>query len=210
MSLLRNNHTRTSKTGEYATSEDFYRLFTEDMTSLYLFSLLLTGHHETAEQCFVSGFTDSVKGNRVFKEWAHSWAKRTILKNAIQIVAPLPHVGSDNFAVIQTETNGKGQSTQDQSAGMASVLALRDFDRFVLVMSVCERYSDKECSLLLGCSQQDVRDARMRALQQIAESSKRAAAAQRQAIQKTPALAAAVEREAARKQFTWSGDALCR
>src|SRR2546425_8686857 len=70
------------------------------------------------------------------------------------------------------EADGGRQRTQDHQATIASVLALEDFDRFVFVMSVLERYPDKECSDLLGCSEQDVREARMRALQQIAEYTK--------------------------------------
>ena len=70
------------------------------------------------------------------------------------------------------EVGGGLQRTQDHQATIASVLALEDFDRFVFVMSVLERYPDKECSDLLGCSEQDVREARMRALQQIAEYTK--------------------------------------
>jgi hypothetical protein len=37
-------------------------------------------------------------------------------------------------------------------------------------MSVLERYSDQDCTVLLGHSRQDVREARMRALQHVAES----------------------------------------
>jgi len=48
------------------------------------------------------------------------------------------------------------------------VLALADLDRFVFVMSVLEAYSEKECSLLLGCSPLEVHDALTRALDHIA------------------------------------------
>jgi hypothetical protein len=49
------------------------------------------------------------------------------------------------------------------------VLGLEEFERFVFVLSVLERYSDQDCSLLLGCSRQDVREARIGALQHVAE-----------------------------------------
>ena len=48
------------------------------------------------------------------------------------------------------------------------VLALENFERFVFVISVLERYSDQECALLLGCSIQDIRETRVRALEHIA------------------------------------------
>ena len=65
--------------GQYATVADFKRIFIEDVNQLYLLSLLLTGDHEKAEQCFVEGIGESAKGNHVFKEWERSWARRTIM-----------------------------------------------------------------------------------------------------------------------------------
>ena len=53
---------------------------------------------------------------------------------------------------------------------IGSILGLADFERFIFVMSVLEGYSEQDCSALLGCSAQDVRDARVRALQQVTES----------------------------------------
>jgi hypothetical protein len=50
---------------------------------------------------------------------------------------------------------------------IAAVLGLEPFERFVYVMTVLERYSDQDCSLLLGCVRRDVLDARSRALPQI-------------------------------------------
>jgi hypothetical protein len=41
------------------------------------------------------------------------------------------------------------------------------FERFVYVMSVLERYSDLDCSVLLGCARREVVGARIRAFQQI-------------------------------------------
>jgi hypothetical protein len=37
-----------------------------------------------------------------------------------------------------------------QDAPFAIVLALEDFERFVYVLSVLERYSDQTCAVLLG------------------------------------------------------------
>jgi len=41
---------------------------------------------------------------------------------------------------------------------------LSQLERFVFVMSVLARYSDRECSILLNCTSQDVVDARLVAL----------------------------------------------
>ena len=67
----------------YATATDFCAVFKAHSDDLYQLAFLLTADHEKAEQCFVSGLEDSVTENHVFKDWAHSWAKRAIVRNAI-------------------------------------------------------------------------------------------------------------------------------
>jgi hypothetical protein len=183
MNLLRKNHIDTRQAGEYATSEDFCKLFTEDMAGLYQLSFVLAANHEKAEQCFVAGLTDCMNSKSVFKQWARSWAKRTIVKNAVRILAPRPNQANGAFAGIHPESDGTHQRTQDQHPAIANVLALGDFDRFVFAMSVLERYTEKECSVLLRCSRHDVREARMRAPQQIAEYTKHDTAGQEDSIQ---------------------------
>src|ERR1700746_791986 len=77
----------------YASTADFERIFTEDMSALYLLSLLLTGERDKAEECFVAGIGESTRGNRVFKEWARSWTRRTIIQSAIRLIAPRHRTG---------------------------------------------------------------------------------------------------------------------
>src|ERR1700751_225377 len=74
----------------YASCEDFHTIIIEDMNELYQLSFLLTRDSAKAERCFVSGLEDCVAGNRVFREWARSWAKRTIVQNAIRELKPRP------------------------------------------------------------------------------------------------------------------------
>jgi DNA-directed RNA polymerase specialized sigma24 family protein len=149
----------------YASSDDFCRIFSEETTALYRLSFLLTADPQKAEQCFASGLDDSVKGNPVFKEWARSWARRTIIQNAVRLINPRP---IEEYA--RPNLNRSGESLRSEPAGVAGVLELAPFERFVFVMSVLERYSDQECSLLLSCSPRDVIAARSRALQQIVGS----------------------------------------
>jgi DNA-directed RNA polymerase specialized sigma24 family protein len=157
MTWLQQIRAGKANANEYVPGEDFYRVFTENLDGLYQLALLLTGDPEKAEQCFVAGLEDSVKAGPPFKEWTHSWAKRVIIKNAIRAVRP--HPGATGSPVTAYSEN---RST------MENVLALGDFERFVFVMSVLERYSEQECSMLLGCSLQDVRTARIQALKQLA------------------------------------------
>jgi hypothetical protein len=143
---------------------DFQTLFTEGLVGLYLLSYLLTGSLEKAEGCFVTGIEDDVKSNSVFKEWARSWTRRAIAQNAIRMMAPRPNHSARRIGSL--DLVDKPQGTQEIDAAIATVLALEDFERFVFILSVLERYSDQDCSLLLSCSQEEVEQARMRALQQ--------------------------------------------
>lgn len=146
----------------YASGDDFRRVFHEETDNLYRLAFLLTADHAKAQQCFVAGFEDAVKGSAVFKEWAHSWARRMIIQNAIQAINPHP---MEEYA--PSSFDGSGTTLADEQAETAAVLRLEPFERFVYVMSVLERYSDLDCSVLLGCARRDVIAARIRGLQQI-------------------------------------------
>jgi DNA-directed RNA polymerase specialized sigma24 family protein len=158
------NPKREDTVALYATSADFERLFADNVDSLYQLAFLLTGDHKLAEQCFVAGVDDSVHGNNVFREWAHSWAKRTIIQLAIRALQPKP---SEPDSTEDLDTLGGLRSIPDRHDVVDKLLSLDAFDRFIFVMSVLERYSEHECALLLGCTPPDVREARTRALQQM-------------------------------------------
>ena len=154
-----------TKPTPYANRDDFRQVFDEDMNSLYLLSFLLTADHEKAEQCFVSGMEDAVQGNPVFKEWARSWARRVIIVNAVRAINPRPMEENGRWKSATVSNNGK--TPPAEQVEIARVLALDPFERFVYVMTVLERYSDQDCSLLLGCARRDVVAARTRAFEQI-------------------------------------------
>jgi hypothetical protein len=161
--MLEACRTATHKPTPYATSADFCRIFREDMNRLYLLSLLLTGDQVKAESCFVLGLEDVGKGNPVFREWAQSWARRTIIQKAIEMIQPRPTDGSTS------EAAEAGHAPAELSE-MVAVVELPVFERFAFVMSVLERISDQECSLLLDCSRSEVSTARRRAFQRIGRS----------------------------------------
>jgi hypothetical protein len=153
---------RTTSPTSYASSVDFCRIFYEETDSLYQLSFLLTADRDKAQQCFVSGLEDSLKGSRVFKEWARSWARRAIMQNAVRVINPRP-MGEN----VPSSFNSSGKTLLAEPAEIAAILERAPFERFVYVMSVLERYSDQDCSVLLGCSRRDVNAARIRAVQQI-------------------------------------------
>ena len=167
--MLGTRQVSDKQTRTYATGGDFCRIFKKDMNRLYLLSFLLTGDRSMAEKCFVRGLDDSAEGNPVFKEWARSWAGRTIIRNAIQMIRPRP---TDSGASKSTSVGSAGHE-MTEAAEIAEIIDLPAFDRFALVMSVLERYSDQECSLLLNCTRGDVGTARSRALQQMGISAAR-------------------------------------
>lgn len=67
-------------------------------------------------------------------------------------------------------SNSRFGQTLEARIVLASILGLETFERFVFVMSVLEKYSDQDCSVLLGRSRHEIGEARMRALLHIAES----------------------------------------
>jgi hypothetical protein len=157
------------KASRYASREDFRRIFSDDMHGLYQLSLLLVCDPEKAERCFVGGFEDCVAGNSVFREWVRTWAKRVIIQNAIRELSPRPRpsypLSPTIFADIDQLSSGAGKYFE-----IDAVLGLEDYERFVFVMCVLEHYSEHDCALLLGCSVPQVREARTRALKELADS----------------------------------------
>ncbi len=163
-----NESPSSSRRPTYAVPQDFCRIFAEDTTALFLLSLALTADPEKAEQCFVAGLDDSIHGNPVFKEWARSWSKRTIIKNAIRMISPAPGQRNGKRPVPAQ----KILELEPRAVGfLMPVRELAPFERFVFVMSVLEGYSIQECSILLNCTKQEVSRGRARALQQLAAAS---------------------------------------
>jgi DNA-directed RNA polymerase specialized sigma24 family protein len=163
--MLKQTHGENAET-RYASCEDFRRIFEEDLNSLYQLALLLTGDLQKAERCFVSGLEDCVKESRVFREWARTWAKRVIVKNAIRELHPQSsYSNSSHVSVVfcpKELTDPSGDFDKD------AVSRLGDFERFVFVLCILERYREHECALLLGCSDSVVREARSQAIGQFA------------------------------------------
>ena len=156
-------HARTRR------ARSFCRAFIENMDSGHLLSLLLTADLVKAEECFVSGLEDCVEGTYVFRDWARSWARRTIIQNAIRMCEPR----RSHSAVIEVPSDPVSCSfarSPEASYAIGSILRLKDFERFVFVMSVLEKYSDQDCSVLLDCSRRDIAETRMAALLHVAES----------------------------------------
>jgi hypothetical protein len=147
----------------HATGADYCKLFAEEMHGMYLLAFLLTADKDKAEQCFVGGFGECVERIGVFMESARSWARRTLVKHAIQMIGPAPDKGVEGFFV-----SAKWKANSGTSNPFSVIVSLGAFERFVFVMSVLEGQSDEDCQSLLGCSRQEFAMAREVALRVIA------------------------------------------
>ena len=174
--MLGTHQTAHHNSTAYATSADFCRIFTSDVNRLYLLAFLLTTDHAYAEKCFVLGLEDSKNGNLVFKDWAQSWARRSIIANAIRMIHPRPELATAGRESANETGPGEHAGTghavavsqlETFSEEVMAIIALPAFQRFAFVMSVLEGYSNREASLLLDCSVTELVAARTHALQQI-------------------------------------------
>lgn len=167
--LAANNRTWSSSADEYATAEDFQRLFDSHAVDLFRLAFLLTADAAKAEQCMIATLRECRSNDSVFKDWLSVWTRRALIRNAIEIVTGRSAYLTESAA--QHESFSAFHRAEGSTAGppseSAGVLHLHDFDRLVYVMSVLERYPIQDCATLLGKSPQEVRDAQHRALNQI-------------------------------------------
>jgi hypothetical protein len=153
----------------YATADDFQRIFATEMGELFHLALLLMTDCEQAEQCLILAMKDCFNSSAVFKEWSRIWARRAVIRRAISLVSASsdglhPAIPGQQDAQVGTASGEVHQEAQVESLG---VLYLPVFERFVFVICGIERYSIKNCALLLCKSQTDVKEALIRAKESI-------------------------------------------
>ena len=146
---------------DYATHADFCAIFRQHMDRLYLLALILTGDELIAEKCFLAALDSCTEERLVFRESAVSWSRRSVIKSAIRFTSPTP--GSPTPHPV----GNRDGLNLDQHSLFKCLQELPHFDRFVFVMSVLERFSDRDCALLLNCSYAEILPARIRGFQQI-------------------------------------------
>ena len=118
------------------------------MDRLYALALLLTVDHKLAEECFVTGLGDCLSTALcVFRQWVLTWSKRMVIKNAIRVIAPTAEKNRRPLV---------GYSLQLTSPVSQAIVELGGLSRFAFVMSVLERYSVRDCTLLLNCTLQEL------------------------------------------------------
>jgi DNA-directed RNA polymerase specialized sigma24 family protein len=154
---------------EYARKEDFVEVFECERAGLQRIALLLTANSHAANQCLIRAFRECIASSSVSKEWVLSWTRRVVIRNAISLVM---RPGGQSFVNRNDDADDwpvafSRQDSLDAIAGSESVLDLPEFERFVFVICVLERYSIHDCALLLGKSPRDIIEARQRVGNQV-------------------------------------------
>jgi hypothetical protein len=175
---------RVSERCEYARKEEFVSLFERERVSLQKLALLLTAKPEAAKRCLILAFGECIASSSVSKEWVLSWTRRVVIRNAISLV-----IGSGGQSFVNSNDdadNGLIAFFPDDSPGATaeseSIFDLPEFDRFVFVICILERYSMHDCALLLGRSPRDIDAVRRRVINQAAQVSELRDTSQRFAI----------------------------
>jgi hypothetical protein len=163
--MFRTQRINSERAVRYATAASFMEIYNEEMHSLLLLSILLTADPEKAEQCFIGALEECLHGIDVFMEWARLWARRAIIKRAVELVRPVPEQTKPHSL-----TSIQWHSTPANDNVIRSIFTLGTFERFVFVVSLLERQSDEDCSSLLRCSRRDIQLARVQALKSLPEA----------------------------------------
>jgi DNA-directed RNA polymerase specialized sigma24 family protein len=146
----------------FATEADFRRVFKEEMNSLFALAALLTTDFARAEECFCRALDGSLDALWVSIERAGSWARRAVVNQAIQLIAPRRERTQSPIAPVFD-----WPETSSLKNPVAALCSLEPFERFVVVMTLLEKQSDSDCALQLECTRQDVGAARVSALRKL-------------------------------------------
>lgn len=160
----REHTTVTNFRADYANWSDFCLVLETNLKPFYLLTFLLTSNHKDAEQCLGAIIEESFTEDRVFKAWVVSWIKRCLIRKAIQIV--FSRTDNEEPRNLWCKELGEPQLRSMVDA----ITALEAAERFVYVMSILEGYSNKECSLLLDSTMDNIVRVRARASRRLSAS----------------------------------------
>ena len=162
---------KVSERCEYASEEEFARVFECERVGLQSLALLLTANKEAAKRCMILALRECIASHSVFKGWVLSWTRRMVIRNAISLAL---EPGGQSFVNTNCD-EGIGSialppdDSLDAIAESEAVLCLPERERFVFVICVLERYSMHDCALLLGRSPRDIYETLERVVRQVGE-----------------------------------------
>ena len=162
MNGLRTIRVESTRHLQFASEADFRRVFQEEMNSLFVLAAVLTTDLAKAEECFCRALDWSLDALWVSIERAGSWARRAVVNQAVQLIAPRKERTQNVIA-----SGLDWPETSRLKNPFANLCSLEPFERFVVVMTLLERQSDSDCALQLKCTRQDVGVARASALKKL-------------------------------------------
>ena len=173
-STLEYGRSQYNATGDdsFATAEDFQWLFATEVVDLFRLSHRLTADPKKAERCLILAMLECIGNSTVSKRWSLIWARRTVIRNAINLVLGIEDVVPSRLRCdvdFHLPTGTRREVTRESS----SILMLPNLDRLVFVICVLERYSIMDCALLLSKSTTVVNEARVRAIKQFKSAENR-------------------------------------
>ncbi|HMG84172.1 MAG TPA: hypothetical protein VK574_00430 [Terracidiphilus sp.] len=162
---------QVSERCECACKEEFASVFASERGALQKLALLLTANSEVAKRCLIRAFQECIESSSVSKQWVLSWTRRMVIRNAISLVMG---PGRESFANANRYADDQliafsPDDSLNANAESESILDLPEFDRFVFVICVLERYSMHDCALLLGRTPRDINEARQRVGNQVGQ-----------------------------------------
>ena len=146
---------------EYATPEDFRHGFKTGMPDLLRLAFLLTANADKTEDCIILAMRECISNEAVPREHLRVWTRRAVVRHAIRLVSGMKDetAGQIQESERVEALNNAHQIAIDIYDKSLPILELGDFKRIVYVLSVLEQYSIRDCALLVGRSQQNVRAA---------------------------------------------------
>jgi DNA-directed RNA polymerase specialized sigma24 family protein len=164
--MIGSHHRRNSiKTGSYATDDDFQQLFKTQFNDFFRLALRLTTDAEKTEHCLILAEENCLSTNTICKDFVHVWARRMVIRNAIDLVLDTDCDSAGNegseFHLLSGEIH-KGDRLES-----VAILHLPKFDRLAFVICALERLSIQDCALLLRRAPKDVNEAIARAASRI-------------------------------------------
>ncbi len=153
----------------HATAEDVYRTFTNSRDELIWLAVFLTGDEQLAAACVLDACALAAASNNVFMDWLGCWARRAIIRSAIEIQRlriaqlkpaykhrPCTH---DGHPALPEEDLELLIACSDGLRKRLNVLC-----RFALVMRGVEHYSSLDSALMLGITKSSLEAAYCEAL----------------------------------------------
>jgi|HubBroStandDraft_1064217.scaffolds.fasta_scaffold95673_2 hypothetical protein len=161
--MLYPSHCVDNSLTKTSTAAQFVRRVSEQMQSLQLLSLLLTGDPTRAEQCFIGAIDEYAELDGSFVDWGQLRARQAICRHAAEVMQP-----ALNRADIRTGDCREGTIAMTGCSPFGGILSLDALERFVYVITVLEGQSDRDCADLLRCTDRDVMIGRTLAVTQLA------------------------------------------